>query len=259
MFETLLTHPILANTVNAVAQENSFFYAFDQSDWMGKAVVLVLVFGSVLTWMIMVEKFLMLRKAMQFSQRFNKLFGRKTYPIQSMRDAKDLPSPLVAVYEAGAQQLLVFYEMDERQSEFYGTSNCPLKTLSMEEIEAVRTAMSNKVSDQIHIIEDKIPVLGTMVSLAPFLGLFGTVWGIMVAFCSLAQLGKASMAALAPGVSGALLTTVVGLLVAIPSLIGYNMMIQNIRKLTVMMDNFVEEFIAKVKLEQFSINEHNQD
>ena len=71
-----------------------------------------------------------------------------------------------------------------------------------------------------------------------------------MAFGGIAQQGSADISALAPGVSGALLTTVVGLTVAIPSLIGYNLLTFNIRKLTVYMDNFVEEFMAKVKLEQ---------
>ena len=88
----------------------------------------------------------------------------------------------------------------------------------------------------------------TAVSISPFLGLFGTVWGIMLAFTEMAMAGKPDIQTLAPGVSGALLTTVLGLLVAIPSLIGYNAIAFYIKQLTVYMDNQVEEFANKLKL-----------
>ncbi len=258
MISEILAQPLLAASTSAPAQ-NAFFYAFNQSDFMGKLVILILLFGSVLTWMIMIEKVIALRKAARLCVKFNGEFAKKVYPIQAMRASKNNASPVSVVYDAGAQQLLEFYELNEEQSDYYGSERCPVRPLSEQEMDAVRTAMSNKVSDQIHLIEERVPVLGTVVSLAPFLGLFGTVWGIMVAFCSLAQLGRASISALAPGVSGALLTTVVGLLVAIPSLIGYNYLTQSIRKITVLMDNFVEEFMAKVKIEQLYASEKDEN
>jgi biopolymer transport protein ExbB/TolQ len=76
----------------------------------------------------------------------------------------------------------------------------------------------------------------------------------MMAFCSIASQGRADISALAPGVSGALLTTVVGLLVAIPSIIGYNLLTNTIRKVTIYMDNFVEEVMARIKLEQLDVD-----
>ena len=102
------------------------------------------------------------------------------------------------------------------------------------------------------MIEERIGMLATAVSLAPFLGLFGTVWGVMIAFCGVASAGSANIQALAPGVAGALLTTVAGLVVAIPSLVGYNFLTQMIRKITVSMDNFSESFMARLKLEQLT-------
>ena len=95
----------------------------------------------------------------------------------------------------------------------------------------------------------------TAVSISPFLGLFGTVWGIMLAFTEMAMAGRPDIQTLAPGVSGALLTTVLGLLVAIPSLVGYNTITFYIKQVTVHMDNFVEEFIAKLKIEQLENSE----
>jgi biopolymer transport protein ExbB/TolQ len=85
------------------------------------------------------------------------------------------------------------------------------------------------------------------VSASPFLGLLGTVWGVMEAFGGMAASGSAMLSAVAPGISGALLTTVVGLLVALPSAIGYNLLTNKIRRISVQMDNFAQEFISETQ------------
>ena len=89
--------------------------------------------------------------------------------------------------------------------------------------------------------------LATAVSMSPMLGLLGTVWGVMESFIAMAQKGMVNLQAIAPGIAGALLTTVIGLLVAIPSAIGYNMLASRVRTLSVQMDNFADEFMAEVQ------------
>ena len=90
-------------------------------------------------------------------------------------------------------------------------------------------------------------ILATAVSASPLLGLLGTVWGVLDAFGAMAVAGAANLSAVAPGISAALLTTVVGLLVAIPSAIGYNVLTSKIRELAVQMDNFAQEFVAELQ------------
>jgi biopolymer transport protein TolQ len=90
-------------------------------------------------------------------------------------------------------------------------------------------------------------LVATAASTAPFLGLLGTVWGVMEAFGGMALGGTAMLSAVAPGISGALLTTVVGLLVALPSVVGYNLLSDSIRRISVEMDNFVDELMADVE------------
>ena len=119
--------------------------------------------------------------------------------------------------------------------------------------------MEESVSDQIIVLEDKIIFLMTAVSISPFLGLFGTVWGIMLAFTEMAIQGKPDISTLAPGISGALLTTVLGLVVAIPSLIGYNYITFYIKQITVFLDNFVEETIAKFEMERVILEKREDD
>ena len=110
--------------------------------------------------------------------------------------------------------------------------------------------LESEVSNQVQELETRIGLLATLVSVSPFCGLFVTVWGVMLAFCGIAAAGKSDFTALAPGVAGALLTTVAGLVVAIPSLVGYNLLTSTIRNLTIRMDNFTDEFLVRVKLEQ---------
>ena len=98
-------------------------------------------------------------------------------------------------------------------------------------------------------------MLALAVSGAPFLGLLGTVWGVMSAFSYVAQAGKADLATMAPGVAAALVTTVAGLLVAIPSMFGYNWLVHNLRVRTVELDNFAQEFVSRIETEYL----HDED
>ena len=122
--------------------------------------------------------------------------------------------------------------------------------MSDDELKVMRSAMTQAVEDQLVILQKRTMILATAVSGSPFLGLFGTVWGITVAFTKLAQAGTPDIKTLAPGVSGALLTTVIALLVALPSMIGSNFIASMIQDITVHLDNFVDEVNAKFKIEQ---------
>ena len=155
----------------------------------------------------------------------------------------DEPSPSARVCEAGYDRIRML------DIELPGGGR---RALNATEIDVVRASLEQAVADQILELERKMIFLATAITISPFLGLFGTVWGIMLAFTDLAIMGKADIQTLAPGVSGALLTTVLGLLVAIPSVVGYNIITSLIKATIVQMDNFVEEFIVKLKIEQLS-------
>ena len=241
--------------VDSVIAAQGVGYAFSHSDIVGQAIVVFLLFGSILTWTIMLDKGLALHRAVKLSEFLISITRNSRTVFSLLRDAKDNPSPVAQVYMAGIQRLMEFQSItSERAAMMQVQGNIPAVKLTHAQIDAIQTALEREVADQIMILEKRIGILGTAVSVSPFFGLFGTVWGIMMAFTGIASHGNASMGALAPGVSGALLTTVVGLVVAIPSLIGYNLLTMTIRKLTVHMDNFTEEFIAKVKLEQLEID-----
>ena len=122
-------------------------------------------------------------------------------------------------------------------------------SLAMSEIdfELIHSTLETAVDTEIIKMEENLGLLGSIVSSSPFLGLLGTVWGVMMAFCGMALKGKADINAIAPGVSGALLTTVVALLVAIPALIGYNQLSSIVKELTIKYDHFTDEFIKLLK------------
>lgn len=239
---------------NGVIAAQGVGYAFTHSDIVGQSIVVFLLFASILTWTIMLDKGLALHRAVRLSEYLISLArGSKTI-LGLYREAKDNPAPVAQVYMAGISSLMEFQTLSHEQVSMMLTrGETPQVRLTEAQISAIHTALEREVADQIMVLEKRIGVLGTAVSVSPFFGLFGTVWGIMMAFTAVAAHGSANIGALAPGVSGALLTTVVGLVVAIPSLIGYNLLTVTIRKLTVYMDNFTEEFIAKVKLEQLEI------
>ena len=172
---------------------------------------------------------------------------------QLLREAAGNASPAAQIYNQGVEKLLEFYESDPATfSHSSGISVRPTK-LSEAQYNAIEAVLISEVSGQEIELETRVGFLATMVSVSPFLGLFGTVWGVMLAFCGIAAAGKSDFSALAPGVAGALLTTVAGLVVAIPSLIGYNLLTSTIRNIATQLDNFSDEFMARIKLEQLSI------
>jgi len=121
--------------------------------------------------------------------------------------------------------------------------------VSIKGIEHVRRTLENTVAQESLKLESGLILLAIAVSGAPFLGLLGTVWGVMSTFSHVAQAGSATLTAMAPGVAAALITTVAGLLVAIPSMFGYNWLVHNLRVLTVELDNFAQELISKMETE----------
>ena len=222
--------------------DGSLTYAFLHSDLMGQGIVIGLTLLSIVTWTLMMEKGIGLKRAYKGSRSFLEEFRRKKNVMSLRTRAEDDPSPVARVYESGFARLAQF-NGDET-----GMNITHSRPLTPVEIDVVRSTMEETVADQIVKLEDKVIVLMTAVSISPFMGLFGTVWGIMLAFTEMAMAGKPDIKTLAPGVSGALLTTVLGLLVAIPSLIGYNWITFYIKQVTVYMDNQVEEFTNKLKL-----------
>ncbi len=229
----------------------NMFYAFRQSNLPGQLIVLALIVWSVWAWTVMVTKFSDLQKAQLQTKKFIALFRRERDPVGLyLRGRKFEGSPIYKVYVSGC--LAISGELEEYSGgQVSELSLSGLRAddsgLTTRQCDQVRGNVERTVMDQAMLLEDRMSVLGTAVSLCPFLGLLGTVWGVMDAFGGMAVAGSATLSAVAPGISGALLTTIVGLLVAIPSAFGYNILTNRIRRLHVEMDNFSQEFMSSIQ------------
>ena len=232
-----------------LGSNSSLYYAFSKSDILGQSICIVLFLFSIAVWAVMMEKIINLHKAEQFCEIFTRVFKEKRNVLGSRDKALLDPSPVAKVYLTAC----------ERAEQFHLNIQDPKRrALTDSEISIIRSTMEQAVEEQLLLLEKRSLFLATAVSASPFLGLFGTVWGITLAFTELAIQGKADIQTLAPGVSGALLTTVIALIVAIPSLVGYNMIGSYVRKLTVKLDNFVEEMVSRLKIEQMD-SSNNDD
>ena len=231
---------LLAAAANS--KQGELPYIWDQATPEGKAVIVVLVLFSILAWTVMIGKALQMRRA----KRLNKFFDKEFHTQKNVLDVFDRRvqadgCPLFMVYQAGS------IELDTRLKNSDG--NGRKQFVSLKGMEHVKRSLENTVAQESLKLESGLILLAIAVSGAPFLGLLGTVWGVMSTFGHIAQQGSATMAAMAPGVSAALITTVAGLLVAIPSMFGYNWLVHNLRVLTVELDNFAQELVSKMETE----------
>ena len=223
-------------------------YAFLESTPEGKIVLLTLFVGSIFSWAVMITKIRQLNFAKRQSERFMALFHRDREPLATFETGLSFEgSPLYDIYHAGCEELcfqvLGSAEVDE-------TFKARLKfaeRITPAQMRSVQAAMERAVGEASLRLESRMIILSTAVSGAPFVGLLGTVWGVMDAFGGIAASGSASLAAMAPGVSGALITTVTGLLVAIPAMFGYNFLVTSVRAMIVSCDNFAAEMAGEIE------------
>jgi biopolymer transport protein ExbB/TolQ len=220
-------------------------YAFRESTIEGKLVLFSLFIASLFSWSVMISKFLLVSRAKKATALFLKKFRATRKPL-NLYQARErfADAPAYAVYLAGCRELSYHMMGTEELDETYGVRLSEADKISPVAMAAVKSAMEREVGEQALLLEDKMILLATAVSGAPFLGLLGTVWGVMDTFSGIAAAGQANLAAMAPGVSGALITTVVGLLVAIPAMFGYNFLVTTVRGLTVELDNFAAELAS---------------
>jgi biopolymer transport protein TolQ len=229
----------------AVANQSDqmeLLYIWDRARPEGKLIIGCLFVFSIIAWWVMFTKALQMRRARKLNLYFYSEFKsqKNVLGIFDRRIQVD-GCPLFMVYAAGSM------ELDARLKNPAGEGR--RRFVSLKSMEHVKRTLENTVAQQSLRLESGLILLAIAVSGAPFLGLLGTVWGVMSTFSGIARQGSATMAAMAPGVSAALITTVAGLLVAIPSMFGYNWLVHNLRVLTVELDNFAQELVSKMETE----------
>lgn len=152
-------------------------------------------------------------------------------------------TPLVAVYAAGYREFEAQLGTVNARSASGGTAT----VAKLKNANAVGVEMQVAAGEEVRRLEKGMSTLATIASVSPFIGLFGTVWGVMDAFAGLGEAGTASLRAVAPGIAEALITTAAGLFAAIPALIAYNHFLHGIRSLATRMSDFASEFVAKIE------------
>jgi biopolymer transport protein TolQ len=196
---------------------------------VAKFVLVTLLVFSLISWAIILTKWSLLRRARVQSGRFLRAF-RKAQRLQDIATVADQfrPSPLVGVFEGGYQ---------EYKRQLSGS------TAGLRSLTAVQRGMQIGASEEVTRLERNVPWLAITAAVTPFIGLFGTVWGIIDAFHGLGTAGGATLRAVAPGISEALITTAAGLAAAIPAVIAYNLIGNSIRVLAARGDDFTLEVL----------------
>jgi biopolymer transport protein TolQ len=226
----------------ATANKTELLYVWEQATVEAKVIIFCLLVFSIIAWSVMIAKAFQMRRA----KKLNQFFGNEYRKQQHVLDVFDRRvqadgCPMFSVYQAGS------LELDTRLKNPDGSGR--KRSLSLKGMEHVKRSLENTVAQESLRLESGLILLAIAVSGAPFLGLLGTVWGVMSTFGHIAQQQQASLTAMAPGVAAALITTVAGLLVAIPSMFGYNWLVHNLRVLTVELDNFAQELVSKMETE----------
>jgi biopolymer transport protein TolQ len=253
--EPIIFTPLLAN---------AFKFAMEKATLEGKITIGLLVIVSLFSWTVIINKALQLYKASKMSKKFYASYRSTRDPMEMFSKNQEFPgSPAYEIYFTGAEELAYHLknnpvEVQKGAVRVISNNKVPGAETDMlaravtikvsnPSFESVKVALERAVSTQAISLEKGMIILTTAVAGGPFIGLLGTVWGVMETFSGIAIKQAASLAAMAPGVAGALIATVVGLFVAIPAMFAYNYMVTMIRNITQELDNFVTEFATAVE------------
>jgi biopolymer transport protein TolQ len=210
---------------------------------VAKITLVLLGLMSVASWFVIGTKWLYLARAYSRSIKFVDLFWR----TQRLDDVWKIsesspPSPVSEVFRAGFIELA---KLRKRRTEAGDSAQAPETDIG--DIESVERALARARTMAITEMENRVPFLATTASSAPFIGLFGTVWGIMNSFRNIGAKGAANLATVAPGIAEALVATAIGLVAAIPAVMGYNYLSRRIRVISSEMETFTNDFLNIIR------------
>jgi biopolymer transport protein TolQ len=216
------------------------------STWLSAGVLLTLVILSVFSWSVFLYKWWTYRRAQNQSAQFLDVFRRssKFSEVQAVcRSLND--SPLVGLFQAGYAELTSQLRQSSPELSNGPNPNPPAATgrPTLKSLTAVDRALMRASVVEVNKLEKWVTVLATTASIAPFIGLFGTVWGILGAFEGIGQTGSTSLGVVAPGIAEALVATAAGLAAAIPAVLFYNYLTQRSKVFASGMDDFSMEFL----------------
>ena len=198
-------------------------------------VMLILIFASLFSWKYIFIKIKTIKTAEENAEEFEKYFWAGAQLKQLYDSASALGSNiggLKAIFKAGYKEYVVARSSDQK--------------LDKQTKDSVRSAMQVAYNRELDALERHLPFLASVGSVSPYIGLFGTVWGIMNSFIGLSNVAQSTLAQVAPGIAEALIATAIGLFAAIPAVIAYNRFAAKVDRLAIRYESFMEEFINNV-------------
>ena len=229
--------------------DNMLFLTFNKAGLMGQVIVIGLLIGSMYAWAVILAKKQLLKKANSITEVFIKNYEDMGSDIgQFLKNPMWRhwsEAPLPRVYRKLADEMNLYLS----DSQFTPSSSVATveKKLIQPDIESLEKLAEREISEEVIKLQRSLNVLATTASVSPLTGLLGTVWGIMVTFIDMSYKGSANIATVAPGISQALMTTILGLIVAIPALIFYNNFNHQINIMAVGMQNFISGFLSQIE------------
>ena len=217
---------------------NPFIQSFKESGWVGQGILLILFAGSIYSWTIILYKYSLLRKVRKAADAFLERFSRTKqggFSLSSTNLSSEI-DPVYTVYKKGCTELAALV----------GETGPPPR-IRPENWERLEETLQRAADIQTRYLEKGLIFLATAASTGPLLGILGTVYGVLIAFQGMGRYGSATIDAVAPGISEALITTVFGLIVAIPALIAYNHFKHFINNFSLRLDNFISDFITRAR------------
>jgi biopolymer transport protein TolQ len=233
-------------TVMASIFSGSLWQIVSNTSAFGSFILIALTFMSIVSWVVISKKWRQFKAVEKDNQRFQQHFQRSRLISESVGQAKgNANSPLSQIYLAGYHELM---ELKEQKNQGGGLQE-RVRSLTEEDFEIVEMAMERSLTEQMGILESKVIFLASTANSAPFMGLLGTVVGIMDSFWAIGERGSASLAVVAPGIAEALLATIVGLGAAIPAVIAFNWANNKLKFINDFSSNFILSFMSQVKKE----------
>lgn len=240
--------------------ENAATYAIKNATTEGKITVLVLLLLSLFSWTVILTKLRQILIARKATKKFMTAYAATRDPLDIMKKGENYEgAPAFQLYTRGTEELAyhlknnpvtvktVVFQSGVEHTNTDVLSKTTQTKISPASFEALKVVLEEAAGEQAMTLEKGMIILSTAVAGGPFIGLLGTVWGVMSTFAGIAESHSASLTTMAPGVAAALVATVTGLLVAIPAMFAYNMMVTTIRFLTQELDGFASRFANQVE------------
>ncbi len=221
-------------------------YGLEHSNLTCWVICGVLALLSITSWSVILSKHFLLSRVQRANLIFLRQFRESNHPLElfQLREHHEFSSTY-HIYHASCRELSWYLLGEDEPSATFAARLQGAGRITPSQMSAVQTAMERSVAEAALRLEARMSVAATALSGAPFLGLLGTAWGLLDTFSTMTHFGEAAtLAAMAPGITTALVTTVLGLLVAVPSIVGYNYLVNRIRGMVVRLDNFSSELSA---------------